>query len=43
VDETGSLKAVGYWCPSQDGAISGLNVWPADAAVALKSRDGQRC
>jgi len=31
--------------PSQDCAISGLNVnvWPADAAVALKSRDRQRC
>jgi transposase len=29
--------------PSQDGTIPGLNVWPADAAVALKSRDGRRC
>jgi hypothetical protein len=24
-------------------AISGLNTLPADAAVALQSRDGQRC
>jgi hypothetical protein len=29
--------------PSHDGAISGLNVWPADAAVALKSPARQRC
>jgi transposase len=28
--------------PSQGCAVSGLNVWPADAAVALKSRDRQR-
>jgi transposase len=29
--------------PMQDCTVSGLNVWPADAAVALKSRDRQRC
>jgi hypothetical protein len=28
--------------PSQDCGISGLNVWPADAGVALRCRDGQR-
>ena len=25
--------------PTEDGAISGVNVWPADTAVARKSRD----
>jgi len=29
--------------PSQDRTISGLNVWPADAAVTVQSRDRQCC
>jgi transposase len=28
--------------PAQDCAISGLNAWPADAAIALRSQDRQR-
>ena len=29
--------------PMEDCALFGLNVWPADAAVALKSRDRRCC